>query len=113
MAFEFPANFDVATHRAYRKKGSTKVVVAKIPQAVLNIAMIEPDEGGGDPFASRARVATRLAGQGHVIDAPVDVWGWGAANTHKLRTIYGREFTPDITGNYEILVFDPNAGEAE
>lgn len=111
MAFEFPENFNVATHRAYRKIGLSKVTVVKIPQAVLNIAMMEPDETGGDPFASRATVARRLAAQGHVIDVPVDVWGWGPQNTHNLRSNYGKTSVPDLTGEYEILTYSPNISQ--
>jgi hypothetical protein len=102
MRFDWPANFDPAKQRAYIGPFG-EVVVADIPQAVREIQYIEPSEGA-DPFAGRVERAKQLAAQGHVIDAQIDVWGWGAENTMRLRRMYGKTMVPDAFGVTFILV---------
>lgn len=102
MNFEFPKNFNPAKQRAYLD-ASGKVVLVDIDKAVLELAYMEPSEGG-DPFANRVEAAKVLASRGHVIDAQIDVWGWGAENTMRLRRLYGKKMVPDAFGTTQILV---------
>ena len=102
MRFEFPLDFNPATHRAYIGPLG-EVVIAAIPQAVKEIAYMEPAEGG-DPFANRVEKARELSAKGHIIDAQIDVWGWGAENTMRLRRMYGKAMVPDAFGITQILV---------
>jgi hypothetical protein len=100
---DWPDNFNPATDRAYIDNTDNTVQFVKIPQAVREIAYIEPSEGA-DPFAGRIQRAKELAAKGHVIDAQIDVWGWGAENTMRLRRLYGKTSVPDAFGNIQILV---------
>ena len=102
MKLDFPPDFNPATHRAHLGKDGTPII-EPIPQAVRMIAYIEPSEGA-DPFAARVERAKDLAAQGHVIDAQIDVWGWGAENTMRLRRLYGKTQVPDAFGTTMILV---------
>ena len=97
---EFPKNFDPSKQRAIRIGGETKIV--DIAPAVLAIPYIEPTEDE-DPFAGRIARAKQLAAKGHVIDTQVDVWGWGAVNTHRLRREYGKLEVPAAFGDAVIL----------
>ena len=97
---EFPKGFDHAKQRAIRIGGETKIV--DIAPAVLAIPYIEPTEDE-DPFAGRIARAKVLASKGHVIDTQVDVWGWGAVNTHRLRREYGKTEVPAAFGDAVIL----------
>jgi hypothetical protein len=36
--------------------------------------------------------------------AQIDVWGWGAENTMRLRRLYGKTTVPDAFGTIQILV---------
>jgi hypothetical protein len=107
MQFQFPPDFNPATHRVHIGTDG-KPVLAEIPQAVRDIAFIEPSEGA-DPFAARIERAKELAAKGHVIDTQIDVWGWGAENTMRLRRLYGKTSVPDAFGVLQILV-PPGAG---
>lgn len=100
--FKWPENFDPAKHRAWIAADG-KITFGDIPKAVLDIAYIEPSEGD-DPFAARIERAKQLASQGHVIDSQIDVWGWGADNTMRLRRLYGKTQVPDAFGTIQILV---------
>ena len=100
--FQFPKDFNPQTHRAYLAQDG-QPVIAEIPPEVRMIATIEPTEGA-DPFAGRKERAKELAGMGHVIDAQVDVWGWGAENTMRLRRMHGLRQVPDAFGVTFILV---------
>jgi len=102
MQFQWPDNFNPATHRVHIGQDG-KPVLATIPAEVRMIAMMEPTEGA-DPFAGRIERANELAAQGHVIDVPIDVWGWGAENTMRLRRMYGKISVPDALGLIRILV---------
>lgn len=99
---QFPPNFDPSKHRAFIGADGNPVF-ADIPQAVREIAYIEPSEGA-DPFAGRVERAKELAAKGHVIDVQIDVWGWGAENTMRLRRLYGKTQVPDALGLTQILV---------
>jgi len=101
IMFEFPQNFDPAKQRAVSQNGKT--FIQTIAPEVLAIPMIEPNEEG-DPFADRSARANQLAAKGHVIDAQVDVWGWGAVKTMRLRRMYGKTEVPDAFGTCSILV---------
>lgn len=83
-------------------------VTQPIPAAILMIKFIEPTDAEmekGQPFEGRIARARELAqATGFPIDVPVDVWGWGATNTHKLRKLYGYTTTPDLTGSVRIVV---------
>ena len=103
---EFPKGFDPSRQRAIRIGGETKIV--DIAPAVLAIPYIEPTEDE-DPFVGRIARAKVLAAKGHVIDTQVDVWGWGAVNTHRLRREYGKTEVPAAFGDAVILT----APEAE
>jgi hypothetical protein len=98
----WPESFNPAKHRAYLDNNG-KAVFTDIPKEVAEIAFIEPSEGA-DPFAGRIERAKQLAGQGFVIDTQIDVWGWGAENTMRLRRLYGKTQVPDAFGNIQILV---------
>ncbi len=98
----WPGSFNPAKHRAYLDTNG-KAVFTEIPKEVSEIAYIEPSEGA-DPFAARIERAKQLAGKGHVIDAQIDVWGWGAENTMRLRRLYGKSQVPDAFGTVQILV---------
>lgn len=102
MSITWPENFNPATHRAHLGKDGN-AIIELIPQAVRDIAYIEPSEGA-DPFAARIERAKELAAKGHVIDAQIDVWGWGAENTMRLRRLYGKTSVPDAFGTIQILV---------
>ena len=102
MNYEWPENFNPETHRVHIGQDG-KPVLATIPPEVRLIAYIEPGEGA-DPFAGRKQRAAELAAMGHVIDAQIDVWGWGAENTMRLRRMYGKTRVPDAFGVTEILV---------
>jgi len=102
MNFEFPKNFNPANQRVYLDV-SGKAVLVNIAKEVKELAYMEPAEGG-DPFANRAEAAKLLAAKGHVIDAQIDVWGWGAENTMRLRRVYGKKTVPDAFGTTQILV---------
>jgi len=97
---EFPKNFDPSKQRAVRIGGETKIV--DISPAVLAIPYIEPAEDE-DPFAGRIARAKYLASKGAVIDTQVDIWGWGAVNTHRLRREYGKAEVPAAFGDASIL----------
>ena len=97
----FPANFDVEKQRAIRTPDGV-VAIIDIPATVLAIPFIEPSEGA-DPFAGRIERAKRLAAKGAVIDTQVDIWGWGAKNTHRLRREYGNFEVPAAFGDAVIL----------
>ncbi len=99
---QWPADFDPAKHRAYLDANG-RVIFSEIPQAVKDIAFIEPSEGA-DPFAGRMERAKELAAKGWIIDAQIDVWGWGAENTMRLRRLYGKTQVPDAFGTVQILV---------
>ena len=99
---QWPESFDPAKHRAYLDANG-RPVFKDIPKEVQEIAFIEPSEGA-DPFAARVERAKQLAGKGHVIDAQIDVWGWGAENTMRLRRLYGKTQVPDAFGTVQILV---------
>jgi hypothetical protein len=100
--FVFPKDFDENKQRAYvDARGVTRVY--NIAPEVAILAFLEPTEGG-DPFAERAERARQLSAAGHVIDAQVDVWGWGAVNTNRLRRMYGKTHVPDAMGKLQILV---------
>jgi len=98
----WPESFDPAKHRAYLDSNG-KAVFTVIPREVVEIAYIEPTEGA-DPFAGRIERAKQLAANGIVIDAQIDVWGWGAENTMRLRRLYGKTMVPDAFGTIQILV---------
>ena len=98
----WPESFDPAKQRAYLD-ATGKAVFMVIPKEVTEIAYIEPNEGG-DPFANRIERAKQLAAKGIVIDAQIDVWGWGAENTMRLRRMYGKTSVPDAFGTIQILV---------
>ncbi|OYW07898.1 MAG: hypothetical protein B7X34_09935 [Acidobacteriia bacterium 12-62-4] len=98
----WPESFHPAKHRAYLDAAG-KAVFTDIPKEVSEIAFIEPSEGA-DPFAARIERAKQLAAKGHVIDAQIDVWGWGAENTMRLRRLYGKTQVPDAFGTVQILV---------
>jgi hypothetical protein len=100
--FQFPPDFNPATHRAYIGTDG-QPVIAEIPPEVRMIPFIEPTDGS-DPFAARKERAKELASMGHVIDAQIDVWGWGAENTMRLRRMYGHSRVPDAFGVTFILV---------
>jgi hypothetical protein len=102
MNVKFPDNFDPSKQRAYLDVNG-KPVFVNIPKEVREIAYMEPSEGG-DPFAARNERARELAQQGHVIDTQIDVWGWGAENTMRLRRMYGYKTVPDALGQVQILV---------
>ena len=102
MNINWPAEFNPVNDRAYID-ADDKPVFVKIDQAVKDIAYIEPTEGA-DPFAGRIERAKQLAAQGHVIDAQIDVWSWGAENTMRLRRLYGKTTVPDAFGTIQILV---------
>ena len=109
IPIEFWAGFDPETERAYM--GPTGPVRAKVAPAVLLLRTMEATEEemeAGDPFKRRKARAVELSASGHVIDTPIDVWGWGAAGTMKLRRMYGNSSVPDATGRVQILV--PPAG---
>jgi len=98
----WPDTFNPAKHRAYLDANG-KAVFTEIPREEIEIAFIEPAEGG-DPFAPRIERAKQLAAQGCVIDPQIDVWGWGAENTMRLRRLYGKMQVPDAFGTVQILV---------
>lgn len=98
----WPETFDPAKQRAFLDANG-KPVFVDIPQQVRDIALMEPAEGG-DPFAPRIERAKELAAQGYVIDTQIDVWGWGAENTMRLRRLYGKTQVPDALGMTQILV---------
>lgn len=98
----WPESFDPAKHRAYLDS-TGKAVFTVIPKEVSEIAYIEPTEGA-DPFAGRIERAKQLAAKGTVIDTQIDVWGWGAENTMRLRRLYGKTTVPDAFGTIQILV---------
>jgi len=98
----WPESFDPAKQRAYLDSNGKAVFMA-IPREVMEIAYIEPTEGA-DPFAGRIERAKQLAAKGIVIDAQIDVWGWGAENTMRLRRLYGKSMVPDAFGTIQILV---------
>jgi hypothetical protein len=98
----WPESFNPAKHRAYLD-ASGKAVFTEIPREVTEIAFIEPSEGA-DPFEARVARAKKLAEQGIVIDAQIDIWGWGAENTMRLRRLYGKATVPDAFGTVQILV---------
>jgi len=98
----WPESFDPAKQRAYLDSNGKAVFMA-IPREVTEIAYIEPTEGA-DPFADRIERAKQLAAKGIVIDAQIDVWGWGAENTMRLRRLYGKTTVPDAFGTIQILV---------
>ena len=97
---EFPKGFDPSKQRAVRIGGETKIV--DISPAVLAIPYIEPTEDD-DPLAGRITRARYLASKGAVIDTQVDIWGWGAVNTHRLRREYGKLEVPAAFGDAVIL----------
>ena len=103
----FPANFDVTKQRAVRTPDGV-VTIIDIPSTVLAIQFIEPTEDH-NPFAGRIARAKQLAAKGAVIDTQVDIWGWGAKNTHRLRREYGNLEVPAAFGDAVILT----APEAE
>lgn len=98
----WPESFDPAKHRAYLD-ASGKAVFTEIPQEVRNIAFIEPTESA-DPFEDRVARAKQLAAKGIVIDTQIDIWGWGAENTMRLRRLYGKSTVPDAFDTVQILV---------
>ena len=100
--FQFPKDFNPSTHRAYIGPDG-RPVISEIPAEVRMIPFMEPSEGA-DPFAGRKERAKELAAMGHVIDAQIDVWGWGAENTMRLRRLYGKTSVPDAFGTVQILV---------
>jgi hypothetical protein len=102
MQFNWPDNFDPSKQRVHLDADG-KPILADIPPEVRMIAFIEPSEGA-DPFAARKERAKELASKGHVIDAQIDVWGWGAENTMRLRRLYGHRQVPDAFGTTFILV---------
>lgn len=105
MNVDFWNGFNPETERAYvGPDGPTRV---KISAAVLLLRTMEPTDAEverGEAFASRVKRATELSANGHVIDTQIDVWGWGAENTMKLRRMYGYDSVPDATGRVQILV---------
>ncbi len=103
----FPANFDVEKQRAVRTPDGV-VTIIDISPAVLAIPYIEPTEDH-DPFAGRIACGKQLAAKGAVIDTQVDIYGWGAKNTHRLRRQYGKFEVPAAFGDAVILT----APEAE
>lgn len=98
----WPEFFNPETQRAYLDANGNAVFMT-IPREVKEIAYIEPSEGA-DPFEGRVRRATELAVKGIVIDVQIDVWGWGAENTMRLRRMYGKVTVPDAFGKVQILV---------
>ena len=102
MNIQWPDNFDPAKHRAHLDANG-RPVFTDIPKVVQEIAFIEPSEGA-DPFAGRIERAKQLAARGYVIDTQIDVWGWGAENTMRLRRLYGKTSVPDAFGTIQILV---------
>ena len=97
---EFPKGFDPSKQRAIRIGGETKIV--DIAPAVLAISFIEPTEDE-EPLAGRIVRAKQLAAKGAIIDTQVDIWGWGAKNTHRLRREYGKLEVPAAFGDAVIL----------
>ena len=94
--------FNPATHRGFLAEDGN-IVVVPIAEEVLALPKMEPAEFG-DPFAPRVELAKQLSALGHVIDAQIDVWGWGAENTMRLRRLYGYSQVPDAFGTVQILV---------
>lgn len=101
-SIQWPADFDPAKHRAYIGPTGEPVFV-DIPQDVRDIAFIEPTDGP-DPLAGRIERAKQLAAKGYVIDTQIDVWGWGAENTMRLRRLYGKSTVPDAFETVQILI---------
>ncbi len=102
---DFWKDFNVETQRAYY--GPDGPTVINVPAAVLLIRTMEPtdeDMERCEPFKSRIQRASELAANGHVIDVPVDVWGWDSAKTMRFRRMYGYTSVPDATGRVRILV---------
>ena len=97
----FPQNFDVEKQRAIRTPDGV-VTIIDIPATVLAIPFIEPTEDE-EPLAGRIVRAKQLAAKGAVIDTQVDIWGWGAKNTHRLRREYGKLEVPAAFGDAVIL----------
>ena len=104
MNEQFWTGFDPETERAYAgPEGPARV---KVSPQVLLLRTMEPTDGEierGVPFESRIVRARELAANGHIIDVPIDVWGWGAAKTYKLRRMYGVASVQDVSGQVRIL----------
>jgi hypothetical protein len=82
-------------------------VTIDIPLAVKLIKLMEPTDAEMDrgvPFEFRNQRAQELAREGHVIDVPIDVWGWDGYKTMKLRKMYGYRTVPDALGQIQIVV---------
>lgn len=110
MNTEFWQGFDPETERAY--EGPDGPFRVKVAPQVLMIRTMEPTDAEietGKVFESRINRAKELAANGHVIDVQIDVWGWGAANTYKLRRMYGVSSVPDVSGAQRIMT--PPAGK--
>lgn len=88
-------------------RGLEAPVVIPIPPEVLAIKLIEPTDSEierGMPFetrVARARELTMLTG--FPIDIQIDIWGWGAENTHKLRRLYGVKSVYDMEKSVQIM----------
>ena len=104
MTNDFWAGFDPETERAYiGPAGPVRVTVAAAVRMLRTMEPTDEDMDRGDAFGTRKERAVELAAAGHVIDTQIDVWGWGAANTYKLRRIYGYQSVLAAVGNVRIL----------
>lgn len=104
-AGNFWDGFDPVKQRAYVGPGGPVIVDVAAP--VLALRYIEPTDAEmerGVPFETRIERAKELAANGHVVDTQIDVWGWGAENTMRLRRMYGYASVPDASGSIRILV---------
>jgi hypothetical protein len=101
---DFWNGFDPETERAYQ--GPDGPARVKVAPAVVLLRTIEPTDSEmerGVPFEGRIARAKELAANGHIVDVQIDVWGWGAANTYKLRRMYGYSSVADVSGTVRIL----------
>lgn len=102
---EIWAGFNPVTEKMVQyPDGTTKRIPT--PAAVQVLRMMEPTEAemeADQVFASRIARARQLAAMGEIVDTQIDVWGWGAANTYKLRRTYGKMSVPDVAGMVMIL----------
>jgi hypothetical protein len=101
---DFWNGFDPETERAYQ--GPDGPVRVKTHPAVALLRTMEPTDAeveSGKVFDSRIARAKELAANGHIVDVQIDVWGWGAANTYRLRRMYGASSVADVSGIVRIL----------
>ncbi len=88
-------------------RGLEPATLVTIPQAVLDIKLIDPTDDEIErqaPFESRiarAREVSMLTG--FPIDIQTDIWGWDAVETHKSRRRYGVRSVYDMERSVQLL----------